>query len=132
MTNNLLDLLPRFVTPEGTGVLPEDIDKIHHINVPEFGPCVVTYRDAYRLSDCRTDAQAPFLDKHGKRVFERDAVTNSGHGVGVVIFEDGAFMVRWMLRNGDTATEFLALEHGKIEVTGMIPYGEEAIPQSAS
>jgi len=125
MPNNLLDLLPRFVTPEGVVILPEDMEKIHSINGGDIGPCVVTTGarlkwDGFLISACRTDRQAPFRDKNGKRVFERDIANYGGLTAGIIKYDA---IGDWIIRFDDG--QVFRLGYGRLEVTGMIPFGEE-------
>ena len=118
MQNNLLDLLPRFVMRDGTVVLPEMIDEI----CPPLGELMWTepgkqYCGDFDDSDCRQDRQAPFRDKHGNRVFERDVANYGGLTAGIIKYDA---IDDWTIRFDDG--QVFRLGYGRLEVTGMIPY----------
>lgn len=123
MTIYLLDLLPRLVTPEGVVILPEEIEALNELSLE--CPYFVSKKGTYQLYDCRCDRQAPFPDKNGKRVFERDTVNdveNFGVSDSTVSLIDGAWVV---VRDDGWYEEMLCDCRSRIEVTGMIPFGEE-------
>lgn len=107
---DILDYLPRFVTKDRV-ILPEDISHIDLVT----DTVICKNGDTYSLKDCRIDAQAPFRDKNGNRVFERDIDATGG-----VVYRNG--VGRWMLRHDDDFNAPVELRH--IEVTGMVPFEE--------
>ena len=128
---DFIDLLPRFATPD-TVVLPEQVEQIL-INAPKGGgvsfwrPEDVKSRLDWEdmrhvsLSDCRTDAQAPFRDKNGNRAFERDRVRDDKADEGEIYFTDGIWEIQW----DNTDVENMCECHDFIEVTGMVPFGDD-------
>ena len=113
-----MNWMPRFVLPDGAVVLPEQLSMIY----VKSQKVVVDYPDGYGwaerdISDARTDRPTGLTDRNGTAIFERDIL-------------DGSHLVYWeeeesQFRVGNGSLIW-HVEAGDSEITGMVPYSEEA------
>jgi hypothetical protein len=120
---NMIEHLPRIVLPDGTVIMPCQIDEI----IISTNRCRAKLDGIYRNYDtsrCRLDRQSPFSDKNWVRIFENDRVEATAL-CGVIQF-DIEFGV-WILHTMDTHKRRWSLSAITTEVviTGMLPYKED-------
>lgn len=115
MTNNLIDILPRFVLLGGTVMLPGEYD----LEICGDTPIIVARQWRYLERDARIDRQSPFDDRAGKRIFEND----TGLYLDIPIrisFKNG----KWKVESRGCTMDLCGIS-SDVEITGMIPWEEK-------
>ena len=114
--NTLLSVLPRFVLPDNTVVMPEDIQGIYHRDI--FDDWIVPLKngDWADVDEARIDRATGHMVRE-QMIYEND-ILNGSH---MVYYEPEKS--QW--RVGHHATLFWFVMNCNVIITGHVPYEEE-------
>jgi len=135
----VIDYLPRFVLPDNTVIMPENVMSLYQLNSGDWFIRVHAtdsawkvnfWDDDYSISNARSDKQSPYKYQKGKKdskeMFENDVVNWCGLRA-IIFFSE--YLGQWMLKISQEGCKnpicrYLGETYAGLEFVSIIPYGE--------